>query len=296
MSPPPTFRRPSLLGACLLSLGIALLAAPGMFGQSTGGGPNTSGGGGDPGANQSNNGGTTTDGGTTTGGSSTSASVGYLSITSSTIPSASYSFVTGISSSTVTLVPFSFNSLGNYSLASVNLLLSSASGTTNRSSLSLSVFSTLPTSLSLPTALVTFPSTGTISTSAAVLTFTAGSSPTLAANTTYYLGVTATGATDVNWLTTTGSTNPQTYTADLPVTTTYANGTAFVYHSLTSSGTSNLYDNMGGYSITANAVSAIPEPASFAAVAAVSMLALALVVSRRRRTGSPAATETPPEA
>ena len=56
---------------------------------------------------------------------------------------------------------------------------------------------------------------------------------------------------------------------------------AVTYRSLTSGGFTNVQDTMGAFSITANAVSAIPEPSTYAVV--LGALVLGFVALRRRK-------------
>jgi hypothetical protein len=269
---------PGLLWVAALLLVSALLVVPCALGQTTGGDPNTSGGG-------------TTGGNPTTGGESgqnpgqnltpggTPNVVGYGSIANGTVPSSTLLFM-GLTSSSVFVVPFAFDSLGNYSLTSVSLLLSSSSGTANLSDLPLKIFSTQPiTTLSLPTAVTTFFATGSIASNQAIYTFSPSSSPTLLPHTTYYLGVTYVGTDSVDW----NETGMDNFAAvDGALTDTFPDGTDFNYFIVGDGGFDTLQGNIGGFSITASAVSAIPEPAAVGAIAALCVLALALLVRWRR--------------
>lgn len=280
MSPFSALRRSRPPAAVLPFLLALLLAVPAAFGQTdpnnSGGGAGGGGGGGGGGAGGGGNGGTLT--AATPG--STPNFVGYGSIATGTIPSSTTSFVSGMTSGTVFVVPFAFDSLGNYSLTSVSLLLSSSTGTADRSDFSLNVFSSQPTSLSLPTAVATFSATGAIGSSQAIYTFSADSSPTLAANTIYFLGVSYGGADSVDWNATAAAT---TLFATDPLSDTFADGTLFSYDTVTSGGASVLQDNMGGFSIAASAIGAIPEPATAGMLAAGAILAAALGVRWGRR-------------
>lgn len=210
--------------------------------------------------------------------------IGHSPVANAAAPSVS-SFVSGMTTSTAYIVPFRFNSIGNYSLTSISLLLSGNSSVT---SLSLSVSSTLPTDLTAPTALTTFSTTGTLGSTPAAFTFNAGATPTLTAGTTYYLRFAYTGTDTVNWIkvNSNGNTGSGGVPALSPVESLYSSITAsggepnLSYRSVTSSGFTDGFDNIGGFSITA---SAIPEPSTYAAIFGAAALVGAVVVRRRRR-------------
>src|SRR5690606_35975766 len=149
MSKLPIFLLPRPFGAGVLFMLVALLAvltAPTALGQSeSGGDPSTSGG--------DSSGGPPPDEPTPGG---TPNKVGHASIANGELGAYTSSFLSGMTSSTVIVISFRFDSLGDYTPTSVNLLLSSPSGTANRSDMSLGIFSTQPDSLDLPPALMTF--------------------------------------------------------------------------------------------------------------------------------------------
>lgn len=215
-------------------------------------------------------------------------------------------FLTGMSSDKAYFVPFQFNTLGDYSLASVTLLLS---GSGNPGNLSLLATSTLGTDYTVPIALTTFTATGTLSTTPTAFTFTASSSTTLSANTTYYLRVTGGNDTGfINWVKSSiasggggggegGSTGSGGETGStfnefgslVPLTSSLDPGSTLSFREIQSgSGGVSALDyavgSLGGISITANAVSAVPEPGTYAAIAGAVALGAA-AIARRRRSG-----------
>jgi len=209
-----------------------------------------------------------------------SATIGYSPVANADAPSVN-SFVSGMSTGTGYIVPFRVNSLGDYSLTSVSLLLSGNSSVT---SLSLSVSSTLPTDLTAPTALTTFTTTGALGATPAAFTFNAGATPTLTAGTTYYFRVAYTGTDTVNWIRANGT--AISGSGGIPplsfIDSSFAAGQAITYRSVTSGGFTDLNNHIGAFSITANAVSAVPEPSTYAALAGALALAAAFFVRRRR--------------
>lgn len=225
------------------------------------------------------------------------ATIGYSPVSNLVTPTVLTFTGASLNANTAFVVPFQFNTLGNYSLTSVSLLLA---GNANLANFSLSVSSTLPTDLTPPTALTTFSATGTLNSTASAYSFTSGATPTLAANTTYYFRVAYTGSDAANWIASaangTGATGSGGFVF-VPVTgalLSTSNGyggvftSAVTYRSLTSGGFTNVQDTMGAFSITANAVSAIPEPSTYAALAGAATLAAAFYV-RRRKNHSPSA-------
>lgn len=236
---------------------------------------------------------------------SQTAIVGYSSTWGGTAPGSVYPFHT-TSADTVIVVPFAINSLGNYTLTSTSLLLraltlhggelpadshdphpghelpGSGAGDIDLNNASIRIFSTLPTSLALPTSLVTYATQYTgASESPAVYTYLINSAPTFTAGQTYYLAISLGGI--LAWDMTTGDSYGGTYPGDNPVTSLVGDGTPLVYYKITSSGVQSFYDNVGGFAIAANAVTVIPEPANVGAIAASSVLATAVWVRRRRR-------------
>ncbi len=197
--------------------------------------------------------------------------------------------------STAYVVPFQFNTLGDYSINSVSLLLR---GDADLADFTLSVSTTLPSDLTAPTSLTTFSTTGTLSGSDVVYSFSSGATPTLAANTTYYLRVGYNGANTANWIATSGGgVGVNNYGAFVfnPVSGAVFGGTAgygglnadpITYRSLTSGGFNDSEATMGGFSLTASAVSVIPEPAAYASLVGAVTLAAALFVRRRRQNSS----------
>ena len=225
------------------------------------------------------------------------ATLGYDPVANLVSPTVLTFTGASLNATTAFVVPFQFNTLGNYSLTSVSLLLA---GNASLAQFSLAVSTTLPTDLTPPTALTTFSATGTLSGTEAAYNFTSGATPTLAANTTYYFRVAYTGTDTANWIAAaangTGATGSGGFVF-VPVSgalLSTSNGyggvftSAVTYRSLTSGGFTNVQDTLGAFSITATAVSAIPEPSTYAALAGAATLAAALYV-RRRKNRSPSA-------
>ena len=218
------------------------------------------------------------------------ATIGYNPVSNQIAPTVLRFNTASLNENTAFIVPFQFNSLGDYSLTSVKLLLA---GNADLAEFSLSVSSTLPTDLTPPSALLTFSTTGTLSGTESAYTFTPSATPTLAANTTYYYRVAYTGADTANWILSGGSTF--TGSGSTPsltfIDSAFAANTFITYRSVTNGGSSSgssvplyndYYGNMGAFSITASAVSAIPEPSTYAAIAGALTLIGALVVRRRQ--------------
>jgi hypothetical protein len=215
------------------------------------------------------------------------ATIGYNSVSNPLAPTVAIFTNASLNADTAFIVPFRFNTLGNYSLTSVSLLLA---GNANLAHFSLSVSSTLPTDITPPTALTTFTTTGTLSSTETAYSFTSGATPTLAANTTYYFRFAYTGTDTANWIQTgggaftgSGSTPSLTF-----INSAFAANTLITYRSVASGDFSNEYGNLGAFSITASAVSAIPEPSTYAAIAGALTLVGALII-RRRKVASPSA-------
>ena len=214
------------------------------------------------------------------------ATIGYNSVSNPLAPTVLRFNDASLTASTAYIVPIQINSIGDYSLTSVSLLLA---GNANLAHFSLSVSSTLPTDLTPPTALTTFSTTGTLSGTETAYNFTSGATPTLAANTTYYFRVAYTGTDTANWIKTggsafsgSGSTPSLTF-----IDSAFAANTLLTYRSVTNVGGSgvtysNDYGNLGAFSITASAVSAIPEPSTYAAIAGALTLVGAILVRRRQ--------------
>ncbi len=285
------------LGAVLLLYLAAVIVIPSTLGDSTsnaqtGGGSES---GGDP----------STSGGGSSGGPppevgqpnpaaplGTPTTVGYKSIANGTVPGGNYAFM-NFSTGSVVVIPFRFDSLENYTLTSANLLLRTPSGTVNLSDLSLQVYDALPpNSTSLPTPVASFASTGDITTTLGIHTFAATSSLILEADTTYYFGVTYFGPHTFAWNATSSTT---TGIGPLYVNDTFLDGTTFSYYVI-NTGVSLFTNVVGGFSITAAAVSAVPEPATTAVLAAGAVLAAALWVRwRRRHAGAANDEQRPPQ-
>lgn len=221
------------------------------------------------------------------------ATIGYDPVANLLSPTVLRFNTASLNANTAFIFPFRFNTLGDYSLTSVKLLLA---GDADLADFSLSVSSTLPTDLTPPSALINFSTTGTLSSTESAYTFTPGATPTLAANTTYYYRVAYTGGDTANWIlsggtsyTGSGSTPSLTF-----IDSAFAANTLITYRSVTIGGSSSggsssagplytdNYGNVGAFSITASAVSAIPEPSTYAAIAGALTLAAAIVVRRRR--------------
>jgi len=215
--------------------------------------------------------------------------IGYSPVANYNAPTVAIFTGTSLNSSTAFIVPFQINTLGNYSLTSVSLLLA---GNASLSDFSLSVSSTLPTDLTAPTALTAFSAAGTLTGTETAYNFTSGATPTLAANTTYYFRIAYTGGATANWIKPTdggasgsGGIPALTFFDSVLISGSGSGGTtatAITYRSLTSGGFSDGYNVMGAFSITASAASAIPEPATYAAIFGGLALVGAVVLRRRR--------------
>ena len=235
------------------------------------------------------------------------ATVGYTSINTGTATPLDLSGGWGLRATEIYVVPFRINTLGNYSLTSLSLLFQSQSygGDPNTSGgdqhgggpgggpiysvyphaseLSIQVFSSLPDSLTLPTSLVTFAASNGYPNGGGIVTFTPLSSPTLNADTTYFLSVykPINPYSAITWGMPSGSPADSPLGFD-PITGLHDNGTRFPFHKVTADGVTNHYDIIGGFSLTATAVSAIPEPATTAVILGGSVIAAARWVRRRR--------------
>lgn len=242
------------------------------------------------------------------------AAVGYTSVNAGTATPLDISGGWGLNATEIYVVPFRINTLGNYSLTSLSFLFQSQSygGDPNTSGgdqhgggppptddsseggpiysqypnageLSIQVFSSLPDSLTLPTSLVNFASFSGYPNGGGIVTFTPLSSPTLNSDTTYFLSVykPINPYSAITWGMPSGSPADSPLGFD-PITGLHDNGTRFPFHKVTADGVTNHYDIIGGFSLTATAVSAIPEPATTAVILGGSMIAAALWVRRRR--------------
>ena len=245
-------------------------------------------------------------------GQSSSATVGYASVADFVQQLDGYYHFPTPTSSSLVFIPFAFDTLGDYTLSSVKLLLDDginqgddsnhAGGTdgdgggapggdggflASVSVVSVKVYSSLPESLTLPEALLAFSpgeGTTTIGTVPLSYNFLANSAPTFTAGQTYYLAIAnPTGNSSWAWLATGNDSTGVPYLDDDPITTLVSNGTELVYHHLTSGGLTHHYENLGGFSITATSVSAVPEPTTVSALAGAAVLAVALFVRGRRR-------------
>ncbi len=287
MHPSSDFSRFKSLGAGLFLL-LALIAVPSTLGDSSGETSDA-----ETGDGSSSGGDPSTSGGGSSGGPppegegpnpaaplGTPTKVGYDSISNGTVPGGDYAFV-NFSSGSVVVIPFRFSSLENYTLTSANLLLRTPSGTVSLSDLSVEVYDSLPPNeTSLPTPVASFASTGNITSTLGIYTFSATTSLTLEADTTYYFGVSYFGTHSFAWNATTGS---ATGSGPVYVNDTFEDGTTFTYYVLNAGGAPLATGIVGGFSITASAVSAVPEPATTTALAAGAVLAAALWVRWRRR-------------
>lgn len=161
--------------------------------------------------------------------------------------------------------------------------------------LSIQVFSSLPDSLTLPTSLVTFGALSDIPNGGGIVTYTALSLPTLNADTTYYLSVhkPINPYSFILWGMPSGS--PIDSPLFGPITGLYDNGTQFPFYKVTADGVTDHYGVIGGFSLTATAVSAIPEPATAAVILGGSVLAAALWVRRRRKNAAVTRESSPPQ-
>jgi len=214
------------------------------------------------------------------------ATIGYTPLSNFNAPDV-ISFVSGMTTGTAYLVPFAFNTLGDYSVTSVSLFLS---GNSNLTSLSLSVSAALPTDLTAPTALTTLSASGTLTGTPTAFTFNAGAAPMLTAGATYYFRFAYTGGDTVNWIKlSTGSSTgsggiPPLAAVDALYTYTEGEvgGAAVSFRTVSGGGFSDGYDHIGGFSITAAAASAIPEPSTYAALFGAAALAGAAAWRLRR--------------
>ncbi len=232
--------------------------------------------------------------------SGSSGAVGSLVVGNSSVANASapmistfFSYTTGASAGTVLVVPFAFNGTGNYSLVSVSLLLR---GNASLSGLSLTASSTLPTTSAAPTTttLATFSTSGTLTSTPTAYNFTANAASDLDFGTTYYLRLAYTGPDDVNWIRTDTTDTLINNSNMFPVISTHPDGTLFYFRSITDESFTDYYGAIGGFSITANAVSAVPEPGAVAALAGgTALLAGFFVRWRRSRAIAPLAPEAP---
>jgi PEP-CTERM putative exosortase interaction domain len=297
MHPSSAFSRFKSFGAVLFLYLAAVIVIPSTLGDSTSNAETGEGSesGGDP----------STSGGGSSGGPppeepkpnpaaplGTPTKVGYKSIADGTVPGGNYAFM-NFSTGSVVVIPFRFDSLENYTLTSANLLLRTSSGTVSLSDLSVQVYDTLPSnSTSLPTPVASFASIGDITSTLGIHTFTATSSLTLEADTTYYFGVSYFGSHTFAW---NATSNDPTGIGPLYVSDTFLDGTTFSYYVIN---TGSLFTDVvvGGFSITAAAVSAVPEPATTAVLAAGAVLAAALWVRWRRRRAGLTDEERPPQA
>lgn len=225
------------------------------------------------------------------------ALVGYSSISGGSAPTDPYPFFNH-TPDTIIVIPFAFNSLGDYTLTSTSLLLRAipsqggtlpvghgspdANNGIDFTLVSVQIFSSLPSSLTLPTPLLTF---STLSAGApetpVIRSYTPTSAPTFTAGQTYYLAIGVGGT--LQWDQTTGASSNGTFPGNNPITTLVSDGTPMVYYEITSSGAQGRYANVGGFALTATAHAAIPEPADGAILTGAGVLAIALMVRQRRR-------------
>jgi len=199
---------------------------------------------------------------------------------------ANVNFAAGLSNSAGYLLPFQFTTAligGDYSLTSVSLLLS---GDASLSDFSILATSTLATDLTVPTSLTTFSTTGTLTATPTAYSFTAGASPTFAADTTYYVRIVYTGASTANWVNASSNgalTGRAGYGPILdPIDSFYLPGSNMITHRQLSAAsfTDQFNGSAMGFSITAVAV---PEPGTYAAIAGGFAMLAALAVRMKRR-------------
>ncbi len=163
------------------------------------------------------------------------------------------------------------------------------------SGVSINIFSTLPTSLSLPTSLLDFSSpSGVLSRTPYSRHFSASSTAIFNAGVTYYLALSYSGPGNMEWVKMTNDSFGHTFPGDIPVTSLVGDSDPLVFYRVTAGGVEGFYDNVGGFSIAANVISAIPEPATVGAVAASGVLALALFVRWRSRRAAASVEVGPP--
>jgi hypothetical protein len=201
-------------------------------------------------------------------------------------------FTEGFGSGKADVIPFDFTGLGSYSVGSISLLLS---GDASLSDVSVSISSALPTNLGSETSLASFSLSGTLNSTPTVYTFNAESTPALTAGATYYLQLGYTGSATVNWILTTsagqsgvgffsgsGGIPPLT-----PVNSTLSPSEFVTFRQLTAGGSSDDYQQVGGFSVTAEAMSAVPEPATYGLVMGAAALLAGLIARRRRMSDGP---------
>ncbi len=238
------------------------------------------------------------------------AAVGYTSINAGTASHNDLGGGWGLYATEIYFVPFRINTLGNYSLTSVSFLFQSQAygGDPNTSGgsehgggpggigeptysmyphaseLSIQVFSSLPNSLTLPTSLVTFAAFGGYPNGGGNVTFTPLSFPTLNADTTYYLSAykPINPYSSISWVMPEWLGDPVDGPSSDPIAGLYDNGTQLPFYKVTADGVTEHYGVVGGFSLTATAVSAVPEPATTAVILGGCVLAAALWVRRRR--------------
>jgi hypothetical protein len=128
----------------------------------------------------------------------------------------------------------------------------------------------------------TFSASGALNGTPAAYTFNANATSSLNAGTTYYLRFAYAGADEVNWIRTNTDFSSTTPGFLNPVDAAYPAGTPFYYRATTGDGFTDFRATIGGFSITANAVSAIPEPGTYAAFAGAATLVAGFVVRWRR--------------
>ncbi len=296
MQTTPTFRRPTLLGLRLLLPAVPLLLLPLVLPHAR------------------------ADGAT--------AAVGYTSIHTDIADKDYLGGGWGLNATEIYVVPFRINTLGNYSLTSASFLFQSQAygGDPNTSGggqhgggppptdggsggdpvysvypgaseLSVQVFSSLPDSLTLPTSLVTFADFEGYPNGGGNVTLTPlSSSPTLNADTTYYLSIykPINPYSGIFWGAPEWSGGPVDGDPDF-VSALYDNGTQLPFYKITADGVTEHYGVIGGFSLTATAVSAVPEPATAAAILGGSVLAAALWVRRRRKNIAAPRESSPPQ-
>ena len=256
------------------------------------------------------------------------AAVGYTSINADTASHLYLRSGWGLNATEIYVVPFRINTLGNYSLTSVSFLFQSqayggdpdTSGGNEHgggpppgdgssegdpvdsvypgaSELSVQVFSSLPDSLTLPISLVTFADFEGYPNGGGNVTLTPLSSPTLNADTTYYLSIykPINPYSSILWGMPVWSGDPVDGPALDYIAGLYDNGTQLPFYKVTADGVTGHYGVIGGFSLTATAVSAVPEPATAAVILGGSVAAAALWVRRRRKNIAAPRESSPPQ-
>jgi hypothetical protein len=197
-------------------------------------------------------------------------------------------------------VPFKFSSIGSYNVSSVNLFLQNF----NAENIGVTLVNALPSGTTIASDMATFtnPGSGGSVGGPANTAFTATSSPTLTAGTEYYIRVYSKGAPlsgttpttvgtwlyDYNGSYTTVALSALTSALGTTDAISFRNtlySTAFTgsLSQPASYSTVGDYDRLGQFSITANALTAVPEPATYATLVGLTVLGVALGMRTRKR-------------